>query len=216
MKDKIYKLANIDSDMIFPGSPFGLPDDNSALVFIDGAYLLRLKNSLFKNKKYNLKKFILNKAKKAKIIVRKIFFYDAPPFQKENNIDRKNKSKKISYNKFISSIKKQGIIVREGRTQRVKFNKIFIYKQKGVDMLLGIDMISMINDYSDIKIAILLTGDSDFVPVVNKLKENNIKSILWTYFDKKRDSPFSKCNELIKHVSEVQLITKYDFEQSVK
>ena len=46
-KTKIYKGDNLNKNMIIPGDPSGSPDDFiSVVVFIDNAYLLRLKNYL--------------------------------------------------------------------------------------------------------------------------------------------------------------------------
>ena len=60
---------------------------------------------------------------------------------------------KEDYDRFVSFFKKEGIVVREGRTQRLKAGKDFIYRQKGVDMLLGIDMIGVAKT-EEIKIGI--------------------------------------------------------------
>ena len=170
-KGKIYKSEDHKINVIIPGDSLELPDDFfKIIVFIDNAYLIRLKNYFFKRKfKYNLKNFILGLAEKDKVIVEKIFIYDAPPFQTENPTKEENK-KKEDYDKFADSFKKQGIALREGRTQRLKIGDKFVYKQKGVDMLLGIDAISAKNDFPKIKGIVLLTGDSDFVPLVEKLK----------------------------------------------
>ena len=101
--------------------------------------------------------------------------------------------------------------MREGRTQRLKIGDKFIYRQKGVDMLLGIDAVSVISDFPDVQGVVLLTGDGDFVPLVEKLKKLNISVFLWTYFDRIRKSPFSKSNYLIKSVTEYFKLTKEDF-----
>ncbi len=209
---KVYKSGDLKRNMIIPGDPKGLPDDFIRIaVFIDNAYLIRLKNYFFKEKfKYNLKDFILKIAKSNKLIVRKIFLYDAPPFQSEIPSEEENK-KKENYDKFSSIFKEQGIILREGRTQRLKINKKFLYKQKGVDMLLGIDAISAKIDFPDISGVVLLTGDSDFSPLVEKLKKLNIHVFLWTYFDRNRQSPFSKSNYLIKSVGKFFKLTKENF-----
>lgn len=204
--------------MINPGDSSELPDDFfKVVIFIDNAYLIRLKSYFFKRKfKYDLRKFISTIAKKNNFSIREIFIYDAPPFQTENPSKEENK-KRENYDKFSSIFKKQGIILREGRTQRLKVGDKFVYKQKGVDMLLGIDAVSVKNDFPDMDGVVLLTGDSDFVPVVEKLKKLNIPVFLWTYFDKIRKSPFSKSNYLIKSVGKYLKLTKeYFLESEIK
>jgi len=212
MKQKIYKAEKINNNKIFPSDPSGSLDDFSkVVVFIDNAYLLRLKKFFFRNGlRYSVKFFIENVAKKNNLLVEKIFLYDAPPYQ-SNNPDFKEKSMKKDYDVFVERYKKEGIVVREGRTQRLKIEKFFKYRQKGVDMLLGIDMVSILKDYPFLKQVVLLTGDSDFVPVVEKLISLDVKVLLWTYFDRNRDSPFSKSNHLLKSVFMYVKLTRDDF-----
>src|SRR3989344_8875551 len=215
MKEKIYKGEKHQISMIIPGDPLGSPDDFiSVIVFIDNAYLLRLRNYFFKQGlKYSIKNFVLNLAKKEGLSVEKIFFYDSPPFQSQypSNDERKRKE---SYDKFTSYLRKDGIEIREGRTQRLKIGEEFIFKQKGVDMLLGIDMVGIEKDFPNIKNIVLLSGDSDFVPVVEKLKKQNISVILLTYFERNRTSSFSKSNKLISSVERCIKINKEDFENA--
>lgn len=211
---KVYKGKNSNRNVILPGDLSRLPDDFfKIIVFIDNAYLMRVKKYFFnEGLKYSVRNFVEELAKKSKYIVDKVYLYDAPPFQSKQSSIKEDKKKKL-YDKFISRFKKEGIIVREGRTQRLKINGVFVYKQKGVDMFLGIDLVSAPFESEDIKGIVLISGDSDFVPVIKKLKEKGIKTILWTYFDKKRDSPFSRCNELIKVVDICVKLIKEDFEK---
>lgn len=208
---KIYKSEKMDINVINPGDSLELPDVFSVVILIDNAYLIRLKNYFFKRKfKYNLKDFILKIASRNNFSVEQIFVYDAPPFQSENPSNEENK-KKENYDKFSFMFRKQGIILREGRTQRLKVGDKFFYKQKGVDMLIGIDAVSIKNDFPKINWIVLLTGDSDFVPVIEKLKKIGIKTFIWTYFDRIRKSPFSKSNYLIKSAERYLKLTKKDF-----
>jgi len=215
MKEKIYKDEKIVNNMIIPGDPSGSPDDFiSVVVFIDNAYLLRLRNHFFKEGlKYNLKNFIHNLTGKYGYNVEKISFYDAPPFQSQSP-SADEKKRKESYDKFTSYLRKDGIEIREGRTQRLKIADEFVFRQKGVDMLLGIDMVGIEKDFPNIKNIVLLSGDSDFVPVVEKLKKQNISVILLTYFERNRTSSFSKSNKLISSVERCIKINKEDFENA--
>jgi len=214
-KTKIYKGDNLNKNMIIPGDPSGSPDDFiSVVVFIDNAYLLRLKNYLFASGlKYSIKNFVLIVAKRNHCNVKKIFLYDAPPFQSPFPSEEEKK-RKVFYDRVVTYLKADSIEVREGRTQRLRAGKEFIFKQKGVDMLLGIDMVSIKEDFSDIKQVVLLSGDSDFVPVVGKLKKQGINVALWTYFERKRKSPFSKSNELIKATNGYIKINIQDFQEA--
>ncbi len=209
---KSYKYERSNNNKIFPGNSLELPDDFSkVVVFIDNAYFLRLKKYFFKSGiKFSAKDFIENVAKRNNLFVEKIFLYDAPPFQNKQPTFEERKMKE-TYDKFVFRFREEGINVREGRTQRLRIGGSFIYKQKGVDMLLGIDAVGILNYFSDLKKVVLLTGDSDFVPVVEKLSEIGIKTILFTYFDRVRSSPFSRCNDLLKSCLRWIKLTKEDF-----
>ena len=88
------------------------------------------------------------------------------------------------------------------------------YNQKGVDTLLTMDLMSIPLKFPKIKTIILIACDSDFVPVIENLGSLGIKTILLTYFDKKRGSNFSSSNELMQTVSKCVQIIKKDFEDS--
>jgi len=214
-RNKIYIPKNVQKSMIIPGDPKGSPDDLiSAVVFIDNAYLMRVKHHFFaQGIKYSIKKFVELLARRTGFDVRRIFLYDAPPFQSPlpSEDERRRKEK---YDKVAFYLKGDGIVLREGRTQRIKVGEHFLYRQKGVDMLLGIDMVSIEKDFPNISNIILLSGDSDFVPVIEKLSKQNIKVILWTYFERNRLSPFSKSNYLIKKANARVKICRQDFEQA--
>jgi uncharacterized LabA/DUF88 family protein len=215
-KANIYKPDNTENNMIIPGDPNGSPDDffSDIVVFVDNPYLLRLKNYLFKEGlKYSIKNFIMVIAKKERLNVKKISLYDAPPFQSPFPTEDERR-RKLKYDKVASYLKKDGIEIREGRTQRIKIGNEFIFKQKGVDMLLGIDMVNISKDFPNTKLVVLLSGDSDFVPVVEKLKKQKIRVELWTYFERKRKSPFSKSNELLRSVDNYVKIKPEDFERA--
>jgi len=68
------------------------------------------------------------------------------------------------------------------------------------------------NNYQKVKKIILIACDSDFVPLIKILQENNIEVILYTYFDRKRNSPFSRYNELLKSCNKWVKLKSEDFD----
>jgi uncharacterized LabA/DUF88 family protein len=163
--------------------------------------------------KFNRKIFFENLARSEKLECKNIFYYTAAPFQSERStLDEKRR--KDGYDKFILSIKEEGIIVREGRCQRLKINDKFKYSQKSVDILLAMDLMSVPIKFSHVKKIIFISLDSDFVPIVKFLSENNIKTILYAYYEKKRNMQFSVGNYLIKSVYKYVCLTKEDFENA--
>ena len=145
----------------------------------------------------------------------KTFVYLAPPFQ-SNNPTKDEEKRKEGYDRFVDSLRKEGIVVREGRCQRLKIGDKFKYTQKAVDVFLTMDLMRVLNDFSEIKKIIFVASDSDFVPVIQELYSKGIKTILYTYYDKDRNSRFSRSNHLIKSVHKYVKLTKEDFLEIVR
>ena len=68
--------------------------------------------------------------------------------------------------------------------------------------------------YPNVKRIIIISSDSDFVPVIKRLKKLGINVILYTYFDRKRGSIFSTSNKLLNSVNRYVQLTEKDFEKS--
>ena len=185
---------------------------SETLVFIDEAFLSKLSKYFGEGKylKFDRIKFGENLAKKEKLICKQIFLYTSPPFQSPIPSKEEDRRKK-GYDKFVNNLKKKKVIVREGRCQRLKINGKFEYNQKGVDVYLTMDLTSIPLKYPKVRRIILISSDSDFVPVIKNLKDQDVKTILYTYYEKKRDSSFSRSNDLIKSVHKYVLLKKEDF-----
>ncbi len=164
------------------------------IVFIDAGYLSFISKYFGKGKhlKYKIEVFAKNLAKAKNLECKKIYFYTAPPYQNSKPTKEENR-RKASYDKFISQLKKVGIIVRGGRCQKIDNT----YQQKGVDTLLTIDL-SRIPKREGILDVIVLTSDTDFVPIINDLSEDGINVILAYFTDRKRRSGLSLSNHLWK------------------
>ena len=168
----------------------------STIIFIDAGYLSFISKYFGKGNylKYKVENFALNLAKSKNLKCEKIYFYTAPPYQSSKPTLAENK-RKANYDKFISKLKKANptIIVREGRCQKIDN----VYQQKGVDTLITIDL-SRIPKKENINEVILLSSDTDFVPIIKDLKEDKIEVILAYFTDRKRKSAFSLSNHLWK------------------
>jgi uncharacterized LabA/DUF88 family protein len=166
----------------------------STIVFIDAGYLSFISKFFGKGKplKYKLQIFSKNLAKVKGFECKKIYFYTAPPYQSSKPSPEENK-RKANYDKFITKLKQANIIIREGRCQKIDNT----YQQKGVDTLLTIDL-SRIPKKENINEVIVLTSDTDFVPIINDLSEDGINVILAYFTDKKRKSGLSLSNHLWK------------------
>ncbi|MCW4048849.1 MAG: NYN domain-containing protein [Candidatus Bathyarchaeota archaeon] len=72
----------------------------------------------------------------------------------------------------------------------IKSSKQGGYKQKGIDTLIAIDMLSKAyeNHYD---VAYLLTGDSDLIPVINAVKDDAGKKVHGIYFESSFSEPLT-------------------------
>ncbi len=185
------------------------------LVFIDEGFLDKLTKLFGNGKRIPFDKFEFAKriAKNQDLFCKHIYYYTCPPYQ-SNSQNVEEITRKKGYDKFIAALaKNKDITVREGRVQKImdESGKV-IYKQKGVDTLLTIDLSHIKEDFPDIKEIILVSSDTDFCPIIKDIrKRNKIEVILYTYFDRKRKSKFSLSNELIKCCSKYCKLTKEDF-----
>ncbi len=189
---------------------------NNSLVFIDEAFLSKLSKYFGSGKyiKFDRIVFAKNIADKEKMICLRAFLYTAPPYQSEPPTKEEERRKK-GYDKFIRNISKnETITIREGRCQRLKIDEEIIYKQKYVDVLLTIDLMRTPLKFPSIKRIILVSSDSDFIPAIEALEEFNIKVILYTYYEKNRNTNFSRSNQLIKAVYKYILLTEEDLKNA--
>jgi uncharacterized LabA/DUF88 family protein len=183
----------------------------STIVFIDAGYLSFISKFFGQGKplKYKIEIFAKNLAKVKGFECKKIYFYTAPPYQSSKPTPEENK-RTANYDKFVSKLKRVGIIIREGRCQKIDN----IYQQKGVDTLLTIDL-SRIPKKENIKEVIVLTSDTDFVPIINDLSEDGINVILAYFTDKKRKSGLSLSNHLWKACKDkIKIRKEYFFNNS--
>jgi len=186
------------------------------LVFIDSGFLSKVSKHFGGgiSLRYDLLKFAKNLCGKENLIFKQLFYYTAPPFQTKSP-SKEDRKRKENYDKFVEKIGVSNeITIREGRVQRVKIDGSFVYKQKGVDTLLTMDLMDVPLKNSSIKQIILIASDSDFVPIVKRLEELGINIILYTYFDRKRGSMFSTSNKLLDSVSKYVQLKLEDFNKS--
>lgn len=103
--------------------------------------------------------------------INKVFLFDA--YVKDD------KAKEQSKRRFVDRVKKN--IEAEGFKFDSILSKIYYdgnrYVQKGVDMQLGLELFEdvVINDKDIIDSIILISGDGDFIPVIEKVKKYNIE-----------------------------------------
>jgi len=188
----------------------------NTLIFVDNGFFKLVKKE-FEKKSKKKKKFLQtfrNICKNENLDLKHLFFYTSPPYQSEIP-DEKEKTLIKNYKYLLNFLKyKKWITIREGRCQRLKIEDQYKYQQKGVDILISIDLMEIKEKYPLVKEIVLIACDSDFVPLIKNIQEKGIKVILYTYFDRKRNSPFSRYNELLKSCNKWVRLKESDFEDS--
>lgn len=185
------------------------------LVFVDEGFLDKLTKLFGGGIRLKFDKFDFAKriAKKQNLLCKHLFYYTCPPFQSypltEEQINRKK-----GYDKFIEALSKnKDITIRQGRCQKIiNSNGKEDYSQKGVDTLLTIDLSHLREDFPNINKIILVSSDTDFCPIIKDIEKRwKIEVILYSYYERKRDSKFSVSHHLIDCCSKYIQLTKEDF-----
>ncbi len=184
---------------------------NKTIVLIDSAYLSYISKYFGKGKplKYKIEKFVINICNELNLFCEEIYYYTAPPYKSSIPTDSE-KQRQRNYDKFISKLKlvKPKIIIREGRCQKIDNT----FQQKGVDTLMTMDLLKIAAQRKTDSI-IILTSDTDFVPIIKDIREEHNMQVILAYFtDKRRKSAFSLSNHLWKACNKRVLIKKEYFE----
>ena len=157
----------------------GFSGTRRVMVFIDGGYLRKGLSEIFGFDKLNYEYFVnalRSHTSYATLFPELIrtYYYDAIPDHKEE--PEKYEEQEV----YLKNIKNVDYI--EVKTGRLKRDGKGSFKQKGVDSLIAIDMVSKgYEDHYDV--AVLVAGDEDFLDVVRAVK-NTGKRVYGAYFPK--------------------------------
>ena len=186
------------------------------IVFVDDGFFKLVKKHFEKisGKKKKFLQTFGNICNNERLNLIHLFIYSAPPYQSLKPTKKENKLKK-DYDKSKKMLNnKKWVTFREGRCQRLKIDGRYKFTQKGVDIPLVVDLMRFHVNFSKVKKIIIVACDSDFVPAINQLKKENIEVILYTYFERKRNSLFSRYNELLKSSSRWARLDENYFEDA--
>lgn len=161
---------------------------SQVLLFVDGENFMHKIEEVLKYEKADLKKvnlskidlnILLKKTLKTYKISRKIFYAAKLHFHKETE------KKSVELIKFQRSLKinleKQGfefLIAGNVRAQTIQVDHKIktIFREKGVDVKIAVDLISFAAD-KILKTAILCSSDSDLQPAVKEVKKRSVEVI---------------------------------------
>lgn len=169
-------------------------------IFIDGGYLNKILRNYFNKKQIDYLKLSDELCKIISVNRLRTYFYTCLPLvRKEDPEDIKRKAK---VNRFLTKIKRlPRFEVRLGKLQIIGNQ----FKQKMVDVLMSLDIVSMCFD-SQIQHAIIIAGDSDFIPAIKKAKKHGAIIHLFYHPNSVHDNILDEVDEL--HEIDENLINK--------
>ena len=146
---------------------------NRVAIFVDGAYLEYLLHEEFDGARIDYGALSRQMAGDADIL--RTYYYHCLPYQ-DNPPTQEQSARYASRRQFFDALDKLP-------RYTVRFGRLVIrgaddqgrprYEQKRVDILLGVDMVQLAAKQS-IQEAILLAGDSDFIPAVQAVKSEGV------------------------------------------
>ena len=145
---------------------------NRVAIFIDGAYLDNVLKEEFRNVRIDYQ--ALSERLSGESDILRTYYYDCPPYQGNPPTDEE-KERYASRRSFFTALERlPRYTVRLGRLG-VRYSRSGErrFEQKQVAILLGVDLVQLAAK-QNIQEAILVTGDSDFIPAVTAAKFEGI------------------------------------------
>jgi len=142
-------------------------------IFIDGAYLGFLLRDEFASAKIDHARLATTLAGNLDIL--RTYYYDCPPFQSSSPTDAE-KQRFSKAQAFFSALDR--LPRYEVRLGRLAYRGLLAngkpnFQQKRVDIMLGVDL-ALLAGKNQITHAILVAGDSDFIPAVLAAKGEGV------------------------------------------
>lgn len=166
--------------------------DNRAAVLIDGAYLTKILDVDFGKPKIDLARFsdiLCGKNERLRT-----YYYNCMPYQSCPPTEEERR-RFAAMDKFVYTLKKlPRFEVKLGRLGCIGGE----FVQKRVDIALAVDLVRL-SCGRMIGKAVIVTGDSDFVPAIEAAKEAGVLTVLYY-------SPSSIHDELLSAVDESVVI----------
>lgn len=157
----------------------------SQILFIDGENFLKKLEEVFKDNKINVsdwRKFdfngLFNKVLEGTKIDRRIFYF--AKLVAHQDTEKKSKElieKRRLLKTHLESDKQKFEFIIAGRVRgQYEGRRILVFKEKGVDVRIAVDMVSFACD-KKLKTAILASSDSDLQPAIKELRNRKIEVI---------------------------------------
>lgn len=151
--------------------------DRSA-IFVDGAYVDKLFQHHLGGLRVDYGKLTAHVSAGTNLL--RTYFYHCLPYQ-HSPPTTDEKARFSAAERFHSALSKlPRFQVRLGKLEHrgLKADGSPIFLQKRVDILLGVDMVELAAT-KQISTAILIAGDSDFLPAIEAVKRHGVLTVLW-------------------------------------
>jgi len=186
-----------------PGVFYSMVNKKKAIMFIDGNnWYHNLKSIFDKPRIINFKSLAKIISEKFNLEIIEIMYYNSTP---DIELGEENYYKHM---KFLADLKRKGINVNTRKLKKIRTNGKIIRLEKGVDVLISADMVNKILLEKKAETAVLITGDSDFVPVMQLIKKEG-KEVLTASVMK------GYARELLKGDFRFWILKKRDLEKCV-
>jgi len=164
------------------------------MIFIDGGYWRKCLEDQFQRTDVDLSKVVAKLLNGRRLV--RIYFYTARIERPPDEYWRKQQAEQ---QKFLTALAFQPFV--EARLGRLQFSERSATRQKGVDVLLALDMLRFaLKDNYDV--AILVSGDGDFADIVRMIKDEGRKVEIVTFPETRAQALLEACDKSIEISSE--------------
>lgn len=165
-------------------------------IFIDGGYLNKVLKVSFNEADIDYLKLSEHISKELRLYRLRTYYYYCMPLVRKDT-KKEDEERLAEVQKFLTKLRRLSRFeVKLGRLQIISGK----FKQKMVDVLMSPDIVEMCFN-KNIQHAVLIAGDSDFVPAIKKAKDYG--SVVHLYYH-----PESVHNQLLDEVDELHLLTE--------
>ena len=150
------------------------------IVYMDEGYIAKARDLLKKEgKSLNVVRLAHGVAASQGLVCARAYYYTTPPYESRFPTNREL-ANSVGYRQFKERLLKKApeFTFREGILQKTGAG----FRQKGVDTLITIDLMEEPFEEEGVNAVILITGDSDFVPIIERLRQRGICVIVACFY----------------------------------
>ncbi len=163
-------------------------------IFIDGGYLNRVLKKHFREARIDMLRFCEKICAEVDAERLRTYYYNCLPYVRKGNKEDMKRREKMQ--KYLTRLKRlPRFQVRLGRLQMIGNE----FKQKMVDVLMSLDIVNLCFS-KQIHHAVIVAGDSDFVPAIKQAKDSG--AIIHLFYH-----PETVHNEILDNADELHEIT---------